>query len=92
MKTKTIYIFSTLTLIIGLIIGYWFGYSRPKHLSIKEFARIKEAIDRFCILNGYYRGGYLVFNKTSERSEVLVRCINISYVERADFKLKDIKI
>jgi len=80
------------TFLIGLYSGYLIGLSKPKHLSIQEFANIKKAIDGFCIKNGYYRGGYLVFNYTNTSTDVLVRCINISYVQRKDFRIEDVKL
>jgi len=89
-KSYLLLIVPIATFLIGLYSGYLIGLSKPKHLSIEEFVNIKKAIDGFCIKNGYYRGGYLVFNYTNTSTDVLVRCINISYVQRADFKLKDI--
>jgi len=84
----TFFVFPIISVLIGLIIGYYIGLSQPKHLDLKEFAKIKYSIDKFCIANGYLRGGYLVFND----SEILVRCINISYTQRADFKIENIKL
>ena len=79
------------TYLIGLYSGYLIGLSKPKHLSIEEFANIKKAIDGFCIKNGYLRGGYLVFNYTGG-NHIMVRCINISYAQRQDFRIEDIKL